>query len=89
MFQRFKIILRFYIFLINEHMVTLMPMEIKDKEKFIELLKNAKRVIVVRRLPRYIKIKVRTRRRLYTIKVSSEEEANEILKNVKSEVVEY
>jgi len=66
-----------------------MPMEIKDKGKFIELLKNARKVIVVRRLPKYIKIKARTKRRLYTIKVLSEEEANEILKNVKSEIVEY
>ena len=66
-----------------------MPMEIKDKDEFIRLLDNAKKVIVVRRLPEYIKIKARLKRRLYTIKLTSEEEAEEILKNVKAEIEEY
>jgi hypothetical protein len=66
-----------------------MPMEIKDKDEFIKLLENARKVVVVRRLPEYIKIKVRLRRRLYTIKLKSEEEAEEILKNVKVEIEEY
>ena len=66
-----------------------MPMEIKDKDEFIRLLDNARKVIVVRRLPKYIKIKARLKRRLYTIKLKSEEEAEEILKNVKVEIEEY
>ena len=70
-------------------MVISMPMEIKDKEEFIKLMQHAKRIIVVRRLPKYIKIKARLSRRLYTIKVYSEEEAEEILKNAKVEIVEY
>ncbi len=66
-----------------------MPHEIKDKEEFIKKMEYAYKIIVVRRLPKYIKIKARTKRRLYTIKVYSEEEAEEILKNAKVEIVEY
>ena len=66
-----------------------MPMEIKDKDKFIRLMQSARKIIVVRRLPKYIKIKARLRRRLYTIKVYSEEEAEEILKHAKVEIIEY
>ncbi len=66
-----------------------MPHEIKDKEEFIEKMNYAKKIIVVRRLPKYIKIKARTSRKLYTIKLYSEEEAEEILKHAKVEIVEY
>jgi len=66
-----------------------MPMEIKDKDEFVKLLANAKKVIVVRRLPKYIKIKARLKKRLYTIKLDNEEEAEKILKNVKVEIEEY
>ena len=64
-------------------------MEIKDKEEFIKLMQNAKKIIVVRRMPKYIKIKARLSRRLYTIKLNDEKEAEEILKNAKTEVIEY
>jgi len=64
-------------------------MEIKDKEEFIKLMQNAKKIIVVRRMPRYIKIKARLSRRLYTIKLNDEKEAEEILKNAKTEIIEY
>jgi len=64
-------------------------MEIKDKDEFVKLLANAKKVIVVRRLPKYIKIKARLKKRLYTIKLDNEEEAEKILKNVKVEIEEY
>ncbi len=66
-----------------------MPHEIKDKEEFIEKMKYAKKIIVVRRLPKYIKVKARTARRLYTIKLTSEEEAEEILKHAKVDIEEY
>lgn len=64
-------------------------MEIKDKEEFIKLMQNAKKIIVVRRMPKYIKIKARLSRRLYTIKLNDEKEAEEILKNAKTEIIEY
>ena len=66
-----------------------MPHEIKDKEEFIKKMEKAQKIIVVRRLPKYIKIKARTKRRLYTIKLYDEAEAEEILKNAKTEIVEY
>ncbi len=66
-----------------------MPMEIKDINEFMEKLKYARKVVVVNRLPKYIKIKARTKRRLYTIKLYSEEEAQKILKEVKVEIEEY
>ncbi len=66
-----------------------MPHEIKDKQEFIEKMKYARKIIVVRRPPKYIKVKARTARRLYTIKLQSEEEVEEILKHANAEIVEY
>jgi len=66
-----------------------MPHELKTREEFLEKLKYAQRVIVVNRLPKYIKLKIRTRRRLYTLKLHDEKEAQELLKHVKVEIVEY
>lgn len=66
-----------------------MPQEIKDKEEFLKKMEYAEKIIVVRRLPKYIKIKARTRRRLYTIKVYDEKEAEEILKHAKVDVLEF
>ncbi len=66
-----------------------MPMEIKDVDEFLEKMKYARKIIVVNRMPKYIKIKARLKRRLYTIKLYDEKTAEEILKHAKVEIVEY
>ncbi len=66
-----------------------MPMELKSKEEFLEKLPYAQKVIVVNRMPKYIKIKIRTKRRLYTLKLDNEKDLEELLKHVKVEVIEY
>lgn len=66
-----------------------MPMELKTKSEFLEKLPYAQKVIVVNRMPRYIKIKIRTKRRLYTLKLNNEKELEDLLKNIKVEIVEY
>lgn len=66
-----------------------MPHELKSKEEFLEKLKYAQRVIVVNRLPKYAKLKIRTKRKLYTLKLYNEEDMKELLKRVKVEIVEY
>ena len=69
--------------------MTIMPHEIKDKDEFIKKMEYAQKIIVVRRLPKYIKIKARTKRKLYTIKLYDEKEAEEILKHAKVDIIEY
>jgi len=66
-----------------------MPMEIKDVNEFLEKMKYAQKIIVVNRMPKYIKIKARTKRRLYTLKLYDEKLAEEILSKAKVEIVEY
>lgn len=66
-----------------------MPMEIKDVDEFLEKMKYAQKIIVVNRMPKYIKIKARTARRLYTLKLYDEKLAEEILSKAKVEIVEY
>lgn len=66
-----------------------MPMEIKSVEEFLEKMKNAQKVIIVRKMPKYIKIKARTKKMLYTIKLHDEKEAEDILNQVKVEIEEY
>ncbi len=67
----------------------MMPMEVKSIDEFLEKMKYAQKIIVVRRLPKYIKIKARTKSKLYTIKLNDEKEANEILNQAKVEIEEY
>lgn len=66
-----------------------MPMEIKDIDEFLEKMNYAQKIIVVNRMPKYIKIKARTKRRLYTLKLYDEKLAEEILSKAKVEIVEY
>ena len=66
-----------------------MPAELKSKDEFLEKLQYAQRVIVVNRLPKYAKIKIRTKRKLYTLKLDDEKDLQELLSKVKTEVVEY
>ncbi|RLF19764.1 MAG: 50S ribosomal protein L38e [Thermoprotei archaeon] len=63
-----------------------MPKEIFDKEEFIKLSEVA-RECRVKRLGDIVKLKLRLRRYLYTIKVKPEE-AEEILKRIKCPVRE-
>lgn len=64
-----------------------MPRIVFSKEEFERLLPMAKEVKVVRRGGR-VKVKARLSRMLYTY-ITSEEEANDILKEVKVPVKEF
>jgi len=66
-----------------------MPAEVKSVDEFLEKMRHAKKIIVVNRMPKYIKVKARTRRRLYTLKIYDEETLERILKDAKVEIVEY
>ena len=66
-----------------------MPMEVKSTDEFLEKMKNAEKIIVVKRMPKYIKIKARGKRMLYTIKLYDEKKAEEILNQAKVEIEEY
>ncbi len=63
-----------------------MPREIFDVEEFIKLSEKAAECRV-KRLKNAVKLKLRTRRLLYTLKVDPEKAA-EIIKRVKCEIVE-
>ena len=63
-----------------------MPTEIFDVERFVELSERATECRV-KRLGEYVKLKLRTKRRLYTLKVEADK-ADEVLKRVKCKVVE-
>ncbi|MCS7120810.1 MAG: hypothetical protein RMJ07_02460 [Nitrososphaerota archaeon] len=63
-----------------------MPTEITDVEKFIELSGRAK-YCLVKRLNEVVKLKLRTPRMLYTLKVEASD-VEEIIKKLKCEVRE-
>ncbi|MBS7624760.1 MAG: 50S ribosomal protein L38e [Candidatus Bathyarchaeia archaeon] len=63
-----------------------MPTEIFDVEKFVELSEKAEQCRV-KRLKDVVKLKLRTRKMLYTLKVDPAK-AEEVLKRIKCEVVE-
>jgi len=63
-----------------------MPVEIADAEKFIQVSERAS-VCRVKRLHDTVKLKLRTRKALYTIKVDPEKAA-ELIKQIKCEIVE-
>jgi large subunit ribosomal protein L38e len=63
-----------------------MPSEISDTEEFIRLSERASECRV-KRLKDVVKLKLRTARRLYTIKVDPEK-AGELMKQIKCEVIE-
>jgi len=62
------------------------PQEIFDKEKFLEIAERAKECRI-KRLGGIVKLKLRTRRRLYTIKLPKGE-AEALLNKIKCEKVE-
>jgi len=63
-----------------------MPIEIHSKEKFLNIAERAIECRV-KRLKNVVKLKLRTKKYLYTLKVKPEE-ADEILRNIKVKVVE-
>ncbi|KYH37671.1 MAG: Ribosomal L38e protein family protein [Candidatus Bathyarchaeota archaeon B24] len=63
-----------------------MPEEVFDVEKFVELSSHASECRV-KRLGDLVKLKLRTKRRLYTIKLQAKD-AEEVLKRIKCEVRE-
>jgi large subunit ribosomal protein L38e len=63
-----------------------MPVEIADAEEFIQVSERAS-VCRVKRLQDTVKLKLRTRKALYTIKVDPKK-AEELIKQIKCEIVE-
>jgi hypothetical protein len=63
-----------------------MPSEIADAEEFVRISERATECRV-KRLKDIVKLKLRTSRRLYTIRLDPEKAA-EVLKQVKCEVIE-
>jgi len=61
------------------------PTEVSDPDEFIELSERAS-YCVVKRSGKVVKLKLRTPRRLYTLKVSPEE-ADAIISRLRCEVV--
>jgi len=63
-----------------------MPREVYSIEEFLKLAESASECRV-KRLKDIVKLKLRTSRRLYTIKLDPAK-AEEVLKNIKCEVIE-
>ena len=63
-----------------------MPAQISDVEEFVRISERAEECRV-KRLEEVVKLKLRTPSRLYTMKLNAEEAA-EVLKRLKCEVVE-
>jgi hypothetical protein len=63
-----------------------MPAEITNAEKFIEMSANAK-YCAVKRLKTSVKLKLRTPKRMYTLKVEPGK-AEEMIKKLKCEIQE-
>ncbi len=63
-----------------------MPIEVHSKEEFMKIAERASECRV-KRLGSVVKLKLRTKKYLYTLKVKPEE-ADEILKNIKVKIVE-
>ena len=64
-----------------------MPSELTSKDDLKKLLKDATEVRVVRR-DESVKVKVRTKKGLYTFKTTGEE-ADALVKGVKAAIVEF
>lgn len=63
-----------------------MPQEIRDVEKFIQISDSA-HYCDIKRVSRVVKLKLRTPRRLYTLKVDLDK-AEEIIKKLRCEIRE-
>ena len=67
-------------------MVKCMPKEVKDIDEFVELSERAE-YCAVKRLKDRVKLKLRTRKYLYTLKVDPLK-AEEVIKKMRCEIVE-
>jgi len=63
-----------------------MPAEIFDVDKFVELSENASHCNV-KRLKKVVKLKLRTKKKLFTLKVDPSR-AEEVVKKLRCEIVE-
>jgi len=63
-----------------------MPIEVHDKEEFVRISDKAIEC-KVKRLGEYVKVKLRTKRKLYTIKVKASE-ADELIGRLKVKCTE-
>ena len=63
-----------------------MPVETKDVERFVSL-SEAANVCQIKRAKDFVKLKLRTPKTLYTLKVEPEE-AEEIIKKLKCQIAE-
>ncbi|MHA1263839.1 MAG: hypothetical protein ACTSRS_01265 [Candidatus Helarchaeota archaeon] len=63
-----------------------MPKEIKDVTRFLEL-SNSANECRVKRIKEAVKLKLRTKKYLYTLKVTPEA-AEELIKQIKCQVIE-
>jgi len=63
-----------------------MPQEISDADKFIQIAEHAK-YCSIKRLKREVKLKLRTPRKLYTLKVDPTK-AQELIKKLNCEIRE-
>ncbi len=63
-----------------------MPTEIYETEKFLQLAENAQECRV-KRLKDHVKLKLKTPKKLYTIKLT-EKKAEEILKDIKCSILD-
>lgn len=63
-----------------------MPEEVVDPEEFVKLTERAE-ACSIRRSKDFVKLKVRTPRKLYTLKMSPAK-AEEVIKKLKCEIVE-
>jgi len=63
-----------------------LPEEVVDPEEFVRLSEHAE-ACRIRRSKDSVKLKLRTPRKLYTLKISSAE-AEEVIKKLKCEIVE-
>ncbi|MCI4439096.1 hypothetical protein JHC27_04555 [archaeon] len=60
-----------------------MPKEVKNKEEFIKIASSRGKKVVVKKTDDAFKIKLRTPKYLYVIKLNSEKEVDEILSQIK------
>jgi hypothetical protein len=70
----------------SRSLVKIMPSEILDTEKFVEISERAE-YCIVKRLKDVVKLKLRTAKMLYTLKVEPAK-AEEVIKNLRCEIRE-
>jgi len=59
-----------------------MPKELKSKEELLKIAKERGRKVIVKKTENGFKVKVRTPKYLFTIKLSSENEVNDLIRQL-------